>query len=310
MSTEKPATFALDASFIDGVKPNPGGVRPRLPPGHFRFRVASIAQKASDANPAMNKAAHVMMQVGATVVKRIDGDTADAGHVVESLYGGSKESPKFMLERLAQFLASVSYKPINGQIEAKDLIGREFDATCYWELSKSGGVDPATGQAKQRYVNDRICAERPCGAEAPKGHDPSTMSKEALRYEGAGAEDGEAPPWQGQTTAPPPGGTPQGTPITGPKFIADSELGDEEKGPVAVFRMKWQLRADAAAKAAMIEGEINPDGPVDVAAAQAAADGEADATRKAAALEIIGAWRVEKLGEKPPTKRRAKALNA
>jgi len=269
---EENFTMDIDAGHLAGYKANSGVGFSRMPFGHYRFRVSGAEQQVSQ--PKEGKAGHVMLKLTLTVTAAHDPKNASAvGMSTTQLYAGSKQSPKFMQERLACVIHACKIALQAGQqLSSAMFIGREFDGTVTWEKGKPE-FNEETGQMDKVYVNSRVIAERPCGAESPKGLDPARASAEARTYlrekygsdgvdeEGdavpattASAPSAPAAPW----TAPQPSSDPE--PVAS-GFKPESEVPNE----VHQYRAYIKLSPEQApaAREQLVGAGFDPDGPID-----------------------------------------------
>jgi hypothetical protein len=150
--------------------------------------------------------------------------------------------------------------PGKGGLKLSQLIGKKFDATVIWELSDSNKLDDFG--RKKFWVNARVKGERPVGQERPKTLNPVADSVKAVKYaEGLEATDvpaGDVAPWE----------APAVTSTAAPEAASSSFIAESEVEPTGhQYRALYRLGGEdsAAAKEALIDAGIDPEGPVDTA---------------------------------------------
>lgn len=263
----------LDQNWHSTTTAADGAPISRLPIGHYTFEITGVEPK-----PKEGKKPHTMLLTTFRVVK---GPTEEVvGQTIDGLYAGSKQSPKFMQQRLKCLLDAVKVVPKGGFKPQKELVGKTFDGTVVWELSNP--TADAEGNAK-RYVNARVRYERQAGqAVPPHATHYETESKRAISYlqqNGEGGDDDtvftpgggdEAPPWMGAGEGDAAGGGDDGagaeeTTTGGPSWKDDSEIDPSLLPTVMTFRAYIYLGTDEAAEARQnLESEaINPEGTID-----------------------------------------------
>lgn len=265
---EAAADFTLDFSGEDQAKasPNEGGGFKRMPFGDYpRLRIVEVEQQAKQGDKP-----HVMLKV---TVAAVEGPADGIGMQTTGLYAGSRQSPKFMQDRLANLLRAIKLQLSPGQALSRSmLIGREFAGTITWELS-AGKLDETTGQTK-RYVNARLLAERPVGSPASKTVNAEADSREAIKYleekyGNAGLpEETEAAPWTQPATTPAAATAPE-QPTTEVAAAAPSGFRPEAEADANVHTYRAYVKLGGPtgeqARAGLIGVGFDPDGPVDAA---------------------------------------------
>lgn len=259
MSEENQAAFSIDGDWLSTATPNEGGEFKRLPIGDYRFKVVGCEPKAKRGDKP-----HVMLKASFVVVEAYDNANKVAiGMPTDGLYAGSKESPKFMKDRLACLIRACKVQvQIGKQLNpAKDLIGREFDGTIFHELSDPS-FDEATGMNTKRFVNARLCGERPVGTSRTAAVDPIRMSHAAttwLEKQYGGEPAGETPQAFGAVTSPP---WEQAKVQSGYKL--DSDIPGEMLANIHEYRAFYQLGTPMAeqARAALVQVGFDPDGSI------------------------------------------------
>lgn len=240
------------------------GIR-RIHYGHYTFEIVSATPQTSK-----GKTPHVMMKVTARVVAALDGaNKSEIGSEISNFYAGSPQSPEFMKQRLKALCLATGVSPgKSGGLKGSNFLGKRFDASVVWELSKSDKLDDM-GRAKY-YVNDRMKAERKVGSEIPMGFNPNAESAKAEQYlagsspESAVGVIGDTAPWEATASTvigdAQSGFAGQGDVTTG--FIDESEV-----DPVAMsYRAVYKLGGDEAAdaKTVLLDAGIDPEGPVNL----------------------------------------------
>lgn len=252
--------FSIDVD-VSNVVPNEGGGFRRVPFGDYKFRIVDAIQK-----PKEGEKPHVMLKPTFVIVEARDPKNAHAvGMQTDGLYAGSRQSPKYMQERLACLLRAIGVNLAQGQALSKSmLVGREFDGTITWELGKPV-FDEATGGQK-RYVNSRICAERTVGTARPASINPEADSREAAKFleatygdtDAADATPADAAPW-----AQPNGGAQAsaGTQAAAPSGFRPEADADAN---VMQYRVYVALKTPHAeqARGALVAAGFDPEGPI------------------------------------------------
>jgi hypothetical protein len=238
------------------------GIR-RIHYGHYTFEIVSAAPQTSK-----GKTPHVMMKVTARVVAAADGaNKSEIGSEISNFYAGSPQSPEFMKQRLKALCVATGVSAgKSGGLKGSHFIGKRFDASVVWELSKSDKLDDM-GRSKY-YVNDRMKAERKVGSEIPMGFNPNAESAKAEQYLAGSAPDaaggvGDIAPWdQGSAN-----GVVELAPIGGEASAPTGFIDESEVDPVAMaYRAVYKLGGDesADAKTVLLDAGIDPEGPVNV----------------------------------------------
>lgn len=274
--TQQGEEFVLDFTpeTREKITPNDGGTRPKINPGDYRLRVEALKKQAKTGEKP-----HVMAAADFKIVHAYDSKNAMyVGFALSGLYAGSPQSPDFMQQRLEQFLRALQYKGTPGRgVNAKELIGREFDACVVRELGKPE-TDPATG-ATRRYTNDRVKYERAVGAPKPPQADAIAESREALAWEEKGGMAAEP---DVQTQMSPPSfaqGAPAQAPAAAVAIAAQAPAAspwrdeaslkaDPKYAEYMIYRVYVAIGHEQAAqiKQVMESLHINPTGPIDLAA--------------------------------------------
>jgi len=258
------AMFAIPMAELDKIQASDGSRRERLPFGDYRFRVKGITEKmkSGDKNP------YKMMLVEVEIVAAHDEKNKDqVGRTTNSLYGADLRAHPFMLQRAKQFVVATGVPIGPTGVKGSEFMGREFDATIVWELSKPD-TDAKTGKTK-RYVNDRIKGERPVGVARSPKLNPESESKQAIAYlaqfEGdvAPTDEATALPWDSGSVA----GETVVTPDEGEPTEAAGDASAADDPNINNYRALAQLGgADAPdARAALVAAGINADGEVNAA---------------------------------------------
>ncbi len=242
--------------YREGLAPNAGAGFELIAWGHAHGRICSVTQQTSQGS-----APHVMSKVGLEILAHTN--ESAIGKVITELYAGSRESPKYMQDRLEALLraAAVTGTPGKGIDVKRDLIGREVDFSIFWDLGKPT-IDRKTGR-ERRYVNSRVCHERPHGSPAPANFNPEIESRVAAKFRedeksgGFATPTGEDAPWSPEQSA---GG---GTVDETPQWLDENEAPDM----VHEFRARIQAKMPDAQQiiAQLTEAGWNPEGPIDVA---------------------------------------------
>lgn len=250
----------LDQDDINSFNPNAGAGFHRVKYGDYRFKIMDAEQVTKEGeNP------HVMLKPTFQILHAYDAANAsEVGTTMDARYAGSKASPKFMQDRLANLLAAIKLPP---PITKSKLIGREFDATVVWNLGKPQ-MDQETGQMKPAAVFANVIAERPVGGPRHPSVDPRRDSMKAIRHleETYGDAGDSTPataapaPWEAPATAV--GSKPDVAPTT-PTWRSEADAAPEVHQYRAHVQLKTQLAAQA--RDVLVNNGFDPEGPVDVA---------------------------------------------
>jgi len=250
---------------FEGLTPNQGLGFRRIMFGDYTFEIA-----AAVGQPAKNsKKPHVMLKVTARVVEALSDEEAcksEIGSEISNFYGGSPQSPDFMKQRLKALCIATGVTPAKGgKLTAAMFIGKRFDASVVWELSKSDKLDDF-GRPKM-YVNDRLKGERKVGAERPAALNPIAESQKAKDYadKGEAGGGGDAAPWDASAEggdAGADGGAGGGAGDDAAGFIPESEVDGVGHAYRAVLKIGGP---DAeSARETLIGAGIDPEGPINI----------------------------------------------
>jgi hypothetical protein len=266
MTAKKDATEDFDLGFtaeeFEQLQPNLGLGFRRVMFGDYTFEIVGTAIQPTKGS----KKPHNMLKVTARVVAAADeANKNEIGSEMSNLYGGSPQSPDFMKQRLKALCIATGVNPTKGgKLMGSAFIGKRFDASVVWELSKSDKLDDF-GKPKM-YVNDRIKGERKVGAERPQMLNPVAESQKAKQYadgDTAGV-GGEAAPWDAAA-----GG--EGGDVGGEGGDTGTEAGgfvpeDQVDAIAHAYRAVVALGGDdaAGARETLIGAGYDPDGPVNV----------------------------------------------
>lgn len=243
---------------FEKLSPDQGVGYSRIKYGDFTFEISGAAIQ-----PSKGKTPHNMLKVTARVVAAVEGaNKSEIGSEITGFYAGSPQSPEYMKKRLKALCLATGVAPSKqGGLKGSQFIGKRFDASVVWELSKSDKLDDF-GRPKY-YVNDRLKGERKVGAERPGGLNPNAESAKAEKYlasgDSPGGAGGDAAPWDAGAASNS-DVTPEAEGVSG--FIAEEEV----DGLGHAYRAVYKLGGDEseAAKETLLGAGIDPEGPVKV----------------------------------------------
>jgi len=260
MAKEKAPETDFDLGFTpeeyEGLKPNQGLSFRNIMYGDYTFEIAGVEIQVSK-----GKKPHNMLKVTSRVVAALGDEGKDEiGSENTNFFAGSPQSPDFMKQRLkALCIAAGVSMGKGGKLTGSMFIGKRYDASVVWELSKSDKLDDF-GRPKM-YVNARIKGERKVGGERPATLNPAAESLKAKQYQDAGTNGSvDAAPWDAGAGDVGEVDTTAGDEAAG--FIGESEvdsIGHAYRAVVAIGG------ADAeGARETLIGAGIDPDGPIDI----------------------------------------------
>ncbi len=246
---------------FEKITPDQGLGFSRVRYGDFTFEI-SVTEIQAAKN---TKKPHNMLKVTSRVVASVDPELkTEIGSEITNFYAGSPQSPEFMKKRLKALCVATGVNPTKqGGLKGSSFVGKRYDASVVWELSKSDKLDDF-GRPKF-YVNDRLKGERKVGSERPKGLNPVAESSKAEQYLANGSDSvlGGAPaaetaPWD--TTSTDAAVDTAGDTAAG--YMAESEV----DGLGYAYRAVFKLGGDDAegAKETLIGAGIDPEGPIKI----------------------------------------------
>jgi hypothetical protein len=264
MAKEKQTTADFDLGFspeeFEKITPDQGIGRRQIKFGDYTFEISAV-----DIQTSKGKTPHNMLKVTARVVAAAEAENkAEIGSEITSFYAGSPQSPEFMKKRLKALCVATGVTPKNGGLKGSQFIGKRFDASIVWELSKGDKLDDF-GRPKM-YVNDRLKGERKVGEDRPAGLNPAAESAKAQQHMERGASldfdvsGGDRPAWElDQSDA---AGSSNDAADAASGFVDESEV--DAIG--MAYRAVYKLGGDQAeqAKETLISAGIDPDGPVEL----------------------------------------------
>lgn len=263
MAEEKKKTQDFEIGFtpeqFDGIQANDGAGYRRVLFGHFTGKIIDGEIVASTSAKEPHQMIRLTTEIMGTTEDRTKGEI---GSSIKNLYG-TPTSPKFMQQRFKALCEAIKVKPLPGKkgIMMSQLLGKTYDFTVVWELSDSGKYDE--NGRKKFYVNDRIKCERIVGAPTPKTINPVADSQKAAKYLDEGQSEGPAAGDRADWDASPEGSTAAASTETeAPGFMPEEQV--EADGHE--YRAIYKLGGDnaEAAKTALIESGIDPEGPINV----------------------------------------------
>ncbi len=259
MAKEKATDMDFDLGFTpdqwEQTSADQGVGFSRVKFGDYTFEVTGVEIQTSK-NP---KNPHNMLKVTSRVTGAADAaNKTEIGSEITNLYAGSPQSPEYMKKRLKAFGVACGVAPTKtGGLKGSAFIGKRFDASVVWELSKSDKLDDF-GRNKW-FVNARLKGERKVGGERPPGLNPAAESAKAEKHllsgEPGDVGGGDTAPWENvSATVENPA-----EPATG-GFIDESEVDSLGHLYRAVYKLGGE-QSDQA-KEALVASGIDPEGPV------------------------------------------------
>lgn len=265
MAKEKQATTDFDLGFspedFEKITPDQGVGRRQIKFGDYTFEISAV-----DVQTSKGKTPHNMLKVTARVVASADAENkAEIGSEITSFYAGSPQSPDYMKKRLKALCIATGVMPKNGGLKGSQFVGKRFDASIVWELSKGDKLDDF-GRPKM-YVNDRMKGERKVGEDRPLGLNPAAESAKAHQHLERGSSggdfeaSGDRPAWEND-------GAGSGGDAAGGGEVEQGGFMDESEVDALgmAYRAVYKLGGEEAeqAKETLISAGIDPEGPVQI----------------------------------------------
>jgi len=251
-ATEGDFDLGFTPEEFEQLTPNQGLNFRNVMFGDYTFEISATEIQVSKGNKP-----HNMLKVTSRVVVALGDEGKDEiGSEITNLYGGSPQSPDFMKQRLKALCIATGVNPAKGgKLTGAMFIGKRFDASVVWELSKSDKLDDF-GRPKM-YVNARIKGERKVGGERPAALNPIAESQKAKQYLDGDTKT-DAAPWDAGASD-----TPAGDAVEeAPGFVPEDQVDALGHAYRAVYKIGGP-DADTA-RETLIGAGYDPEGPINL----------------------------------------------